>query len=99
MGSNPATRTKNPLFSYENSGFFLLFVMKFRLKKVASKIDHINTPQSGFLFDHRKGAPFHKGAPFSLSKKSSESWAFSFVRGTIVTGGEKDAGTWKDGSG
>ena len=43
VGSNPATRTKNPLFSWENSGFFLFFVIKFRSKKAASKIDHINT--------------------------------------------------------
>ncbi|WP_243425304.1 hypothetical protein, partial [Intestinimonas butyriciproducens] len=34
----------------------------------------------------------------SLSKKSSESWAFSFTRGKIAIGGEKDAGMREDGS-
>lgn len=33
-----------------------------------------------------------------MSKKSSESWAFSFARGKIAIGGEKDAGTREDGS-
>ena len=33
----------------------------------------------------------------SLSKKSSISWAFSFERGKIGIGGEKDAGTWENG--
>ena len=36
-------------------------------------------------------------SPSRLSKKSSKSWAFSFVSGTIVTGGEEDAGTREDG--
>ena len=37
-------------------------------------------------------------AYISLSKKSSASWAFSVARGKIAAGGEKDAGTWEDGS-
>ena len=36
--------------------------------------------------------------PVSLSKKSSKSWGFTFVRGKIEAGGEKDAGTREDGS-
>ena len=34
----------------------------------------------------------------SVSKKSSKSWGFTFVRGKIEAGGEKDAGTREDGS-
>ncbi|WP_204741386.1 hypothetical protein, partial [Intestinimonas butyriciproducens] len=46
----------------------------------------------------QKRARLNRAVPFSLSKKSSESWAFSFARGKIAIGGEKDAGTWEDGS-
>ncbi|MGO5097588.1 hypothetical protein ACTQ34_17590, partial [Agathobaculum sp. LCP25S3_E8] len=40
-----------------------------------------------------------KVTAFSLSKKSSKSWAFSFERGKIGIGGESNAGTRKNGSG
>ena len=57
VGSNPATRTKNLPFSYENGGFFLLFVAKIERPKFAFSSDHRNTTD-GFWFDHRRGVPF-----------------------------------------
>ena len=39
-GSNPGTPTKNPLFSCENSGFFLFFVAKFQVLSFIAKFDH-----------------------------------------------------------
>ena len=51
-----------------------------------------------FGAEERVQGPGLSPRPFSLSKKSSESWAFSFARGKIAIGGEKDAGTREDGS-
>ena len=59
---------------------------------------------------YRRGVGWNRGAAInsakcrtqlrpalSLSKKSGESWAFSFVSGKIGAGGEGDAGTRKNG--
>ena len=43
VGSNPATRTKNPPFSYENGGFFAYFVAKNVHEILTFRSDHTNT--------------------------------------------------------
>ena len=57
VGSTPATRTKNPPFSFENGGFFLLF-----LQKLNFKAGHGNTA-GGFLILSQEGCFVSPGAP------------------------------------
>ena len=65
VGSNPATRTKNPPFVCKNGGFFLFFVAKSSFIILISLLT-TEIPQTVFWFDHRKGTPFHKEYPSFL---------------------------------
>lgn len=65
IASNPTTRTKNPLFSWENSGFFFLLIAKSLIKNFVSKTDHKNTT-SGFPVWSLKGCLFSQGSTLLL---------------------------------
>ena len=72
VGSNPATRTKNPPFSNESGGFFAYYVMKNVREILAFRSDHTNTTD-GFPAGPQEGHPVSAGSFFVSCPPISES--------------------------